>query len=92
MRWQEEAKSWQHGWQSGYNSLNDLGGKVLNPTVECFHKFNDIVQQEWAKVKTEQATIEDAKTKLAQANTKLSELGDLGRKAKEAPNGMFACI
>ena len=67
--------------------MSDPGSCVLLPTSECIAKFNTTVAEQHRKMEAEQVLIEAATTELARAETKVTELGDLGRKAKGDPNG-----
>ena len=87
------AKPWQEKWQVGYDTLTVLGGKVLGPTEECLQKLDLTLKEQYRTMEAEHQLIEAATDKLARASTKVTELGDLGRKAKGDPTGtLFAAI
>ena len=87
------AKSWQENWQAGYDTVTVLGGDVLGPTEECVQKLNSTLEEQYRKMEAENQLIEAATNELARASTKITELGDLGRKAKGDPTGtLFATM
>ena len=63
--------------------MSDLGSCVLLPTSECISKFNTTVAEQHRKMEAERVLIEAATTELARAETKVTELGDLGRKVRD---------
>jgi len=79
------AKPWQEKWQVGYDTLTVLGGNVLGPTEECLQKLDLTLKEQYRTMEAEHQLIKAATNKLARASTKVTELGDLGRKAKGDP-------
>jgi hypothetical protein len=89
------AKPWRDQWQAGYDTVTVLGGDVLGPTEECVQKLNFTLEEQYRKMEAEHQLIQAATDKLARASTKVTELGDLGRKAKGDPTGtgtLFATV
>ena len=90
---QTAAQPWRKQWQVGYDTTAELGANVLGPTEECVQKLNSTLEDQYRKMEDEHQVIQAATDELARASTKVTELGDLGRKAKGDPTGtLFATI
>jgi hypothetical protein len=79
------AQPWRKQWQVGYDTTAELGANVLGPTEECVQKLNSTLEEQYRKMEAEHQLIQAATDELARASTKVTELGDLGRKAKGDP-------
>ena len=83
---QDAAAHWNAGSVGGFNSLTDLGGEILGITTECCTTFDVISRETYDLMEAEKALITAAEIGLVQAETKKTELNDLGKKAKGDPN------